>query len=141
MQCLPILNWFLQENVQKKLMHAAINALQISNCVIIKHGFGGFPDLWQVKVLPDNFVLILFHRSILTSSNKLARKEKKRTQQEIIYFVYKKLITYGFKIIKEKIIQSCFKTFMERIEFKFVLFLFYPTPMYLHFYIIFGAFI
>ena len=100
--------------------------LRIDNCVIINHGFGGFLDLWQVKMLPDNFVLILSHRSILTSSNKLARKEK-RTQQEIIYFVYKKLITYAFKIIKEKIIQSCFKTFMGRIEFKFVLFLFYPT--------------
>ena len=89
---------------------------------------GRFPDLWQVKVLPDNFVLILSHRSILTSSNKLARK--KGTQQEIIYFVYKKLITYAFKIIKEKIIQTCFKTFMGRIEFKFVLFLFYHTPLY-----------
>ena len=55
---------------------------------------------------------------------------KKRTQQEIIYFLYKKLITHAFKIIKEKLIQSCFKTFMERIEFKFVLFLFYPTPLY-----------
>ena len=43
----------------------------------INHGFGGFPDLRQVKVLSDNFVLILSHRSILTSSNKLARKEKK----------------------------------------------------------------
>ena len=52
------------------------------------------------------------------------------TQQEIIYFVYKKLITYAFKIIKEKIIQSCFKTFVGRIKFKFVLFLFYPTPLY-----------
>ena len=31
---------------------------------------------------------------------------------------------YAFKIIKEKIIQSCFKTFIGRIEFKFVLFLF-----------------
>ena len=43
----------------------------------------------------------------------------------------KKLITYAFKIIKEKIIQTCFKTFMGRIEFKFVLFLFYPTPQYM----------
>ena len=39
-------------------------------------------------------------------------------------------MTLAFKIIKEKIIQSCFKTFMGRIEFKFVLFLFYPTPLY-----------
>ena len=63
--------------------------LRIDNCVIIKHGFGGFPDLWQ-----DNFVLILCHSSILTSCNKLARKEKKRTQQQKMY---------AFKIIKEKL--------------------------------------
>ena len=81
-------------------------------------------------MLPHNFVLILSHRSILTSSNKLTRIEKKRTQQEIIYFGYRKIITDAFKIIIEKIIQSCFKTFMGRIEFKFVLFLFYPTPLH-----------
>ena len=33
--------------------------------------------------------------------------------------------------MKEKIIQHCFKTFIGRIEFKFVLFLFYTTPLYI----------
>ena len=46
-------------------------------------------------------------------------------------FIRDLLTTYAFKIIKEKIIQCCFKTFMGRIEFKFVLLLYYPTPLYI----------
>ena len=38
--------------------------------------------------------------------------------------------------IKEKIIQSSFKTFMGRLEFKFVLFLFYSTPLYIFIYLL-----
>ena len=42
------------EPIALPLQFEILSNCSLQICVIIDHGFGGFPDLWQVKVLPDN---------------------------------------------------------------------------------------